>query len=89
MGYFSVTICSHWIFAMLTSTYSYKDSKSHFLILDALRGIAAIMVVMMHGFEVFCKAKNLRIKPLSQIAHNLLLYEMYLEKTIHFSDESS
>ena len=40
---------------MLTSTYSYKDSKSHFLILDALRGIAAIMVVMMHGFEVFCK----------------------------------
>lgn len=40
---------------MIKSTYAYVDSKTHFLILDALRGIAAIMVVMMHGFEVFCK----------------------------------
>ena len=39
----------------MKSSYAYVDSKTHFLILDALRGIAAIMVVMMHGFEVFCK----------------------------------
>ncbi|VUD64969.1 O-acetyltransferase OatA [Thalassocella blandensis] len=30
---------------------SYKDSKQHFLILDALRGIAAIIVVIFHVFE--------------------------------------
>ena len=35
-------------------TSAFADSKQHFLILDALRGIAAIMVVMMHGFEIFC-----------------------------------
>jgi len=39
---------------MIKSTSSYADSKQHFLILDALRGIAAIMVVMMHCFEIFC-----------------------------------
>lgn len=39
---------------MPTASASYADSKKHFLILDALRGIAAIMVVLMHVFEVFC-----------------------------------
>lgn len=39
---------------MIKSTAAYADSKPHFLILDALRGIAAIMVVMMHGFEIYC-----------------------------------
>jgi len=35
---------------MTKSTAAYADSKPHHLILDALRGIAAIMLVMMHGF---------------------------------------
>lgn len=39
---------------MIRSTSAFADSKQHFLILDALRGIAAVMVVMMHGFEIFC-----------------------------------
>lgn len=33
---------------------TFVDSKKHLLILDALRGIAAIMVVIMHTFEMFC-----------------------------------
>jgi peptidoglycan/LPS O-acetylase OafA/YrhL len=32
----------------------FLDSKRHLLILDALRGIAAIMVITMHTFELFC-----------------------------------
>jgi peptidoglycan/LPS O-acetylase OafA/YrhL len=39
---------------MIRSTSAFADSKQHFLILDALRGIAAVMVVLMHGFEIFC-----------------------------------
>jgi len=35
-------------------TSAFADSKQHFLILDALRGIASLMVVLMHGFEIFC-----------------------------------
>ncbi len=34
---------------------SFADSKKHFLILDALRGVAAIMVLIMHTFEMFCE----------------------------------
>jgi peptidoglycan/LPS O-acetylase OafA/YrhL len=34
---------------------AFIDSKKHLLILDALRGIAAIMVIIMHTFELFCK----------------------------------
>ena len=36
------------------STSAYADSKQHLPILDALRGVASIMVVLMHAFEVFC-----------------------------------
>lgn len=39
---------------MITSSSAFKDSKQHFLILDALRGVAAIMVLIMHTFEIFC-----------------------------------
>jgi peptidoglycan/LPS O-acetylase OafA/YrhL len=39
---------------MTVSSASYKDSKHHFLILDALRGVASLVVVMMHLFEVHC-----------------------------------
>lgn len=39
---------------MSVPSTSFADSKQHFLILDALRGVAAIVVVWMHIFEVFC-----------------------------------
>jgi peptidoglycan/LPS O-acetylase OafA/YrhL len=39
---------------MTGPTSAYADSKQHFLILDALRGVASVMVVIMHAFEVFC-----------------------------------
>jgi len=37
-----------------TSSSAFVDSKKHLLILDGLRGIAAIMVLIMHTFEMFC-----------------------------------
>ena len=37
-----------------TASSAFVDSKKHLLILDALRGIAAIMVLIMHTFELFC-----------------------------------
>ena len=37
-----------------TSKSVFVDSKKHLLILDALRGTAAIMVIIMHTFELFC-----------------------------------
>lgn len=40
---------------MFTPSAAYSDSKKHLLILDALRGIAALMVLMMHTFEVYCE----------------------------------
>ncbi|NVJ71741.1 MAG: acyltransferase, partial [Flavobacteriaceae bacterium] len=39
----------------------YKDSKSHYLILDALRGIAAIIVVFFHIFEVFANGDHTKL----------------------------
>lgn len=40
---------------MITPSSSFPDSKQHLLVLDALRGIAAIMVLIMHTFEIFCE----------------------------------
>ena len=40
---------------MAASGSSFSDSKQHFLTLDALRGVASVMVVFMHIFEVYCK----------------------------------
>ena len=39
---------------MIRPVSSFSDSKQHFLILDALRGIASVVVVLMHAFEVYC-----------------------------------
>lgn len=39
----------------MTSQSAFIDSKKHLLILDALRGIAAIIVITMHTFELFCE----------------------------------
>ena len=39
---------------MVTPSSAFKDSKKHLLILDAQRGIAAVMVLIMHTFEIFC-----------------------------------
>ncbi len=41
--------------SMFTPSAAYSDSKKHLLILDALRGIAALMVLLMHTFEVYCE----------------------------------
>lgn len=38
---------------MITSSSAFFDSKQHFLVLDALRGVAAIMVVLFHILEFF------------------------------------
>ncbi|HSC53104.1 MAG TPA: acyltransferase [Phnomibacter sp.] len=38
---------------MTDASSSFLDSKKHFLILDALRGVAALMVVLFHVFEIF------------------------------------
>jgi peptidoglycan/LPS O-acetylase OafA/YrhL len=39
---------------------SFKDSKSHYEILDGLRGIAAVMVVIFHLFEAFAEGSHLK-----------------------------
>lgn len=38
---------------MIQSSSTFKDSKTHYEILDGLRGIAAVMVVMFHILETF------------------------------------
>ncbi len=38
---------------------AYSDSKSHYQILDGLRGVAAIMVVIFHIFEIFSGGNHL------------------------------
>ncbi len=39
---------------------AYPDSKSHYEILDGLRGVAAVMVVMFHIFETFSGGSHLK-----------------------------
>ncbi|HEX2869498.1 MAG TPA: acyltransferase [Ignavibacteriales bacterium] len=41
-------------------TASFSDSKNHYEILDALRGVAAIMVVIFHLFETFSEGNHLK-----------------------------
>lgn len=53
---------------------TFVDSKKHLLILDALRGIAAIMVVIMHTFELFCEGNY----------HNLFINHGYLAVDFFF-----
>ncbi|HVM88241.1 MAG TPA: acyltransferase [Puia sp.] len=38
---------------MIQSSTTYTDSKKHYIILDGLRGVAALMVVMFHILETF------------------------------------
>lgn len=38
---------------MIPSSAAFSDSKKHFVILDALRGVAAIVVVLFHIFEIY------------------------------------
>lgn len=51
----------------------YKDSKSHYLILDALRGIAAIIVVFFHIFEVFANGDHTKL----MINHGYLAVDFF------------
>ncbi|HNM26606.1 MAG TPA: acyltransferase, partial [Saprospiraceae bacterium] len=38
----------------------FSDSKTHYDILDGLRGVAAVMVVVFHLFETFSEANHLK-----------------------------
>lgn len=38
---------------MIQASSAFTDSKKHFLILDALRGVAALVVVVFHVFEIY------------------------------------
>ncbi|SCY22599.1 Peptidoglycan/LPS O-acetylase OafA/YrhL, contains acyltransferase and SGNH-hydrolase domains [Flavobacterium caeni] len=38
----------------------FADSKQHFLILDALRGVAALMVVLFHVFEIYSDGDHVK-----------------------------
>ncbi|HPF52277.1 MAG TPA: acyltransferase [Draconibacterium sp.] len=40
------------------SSTSFKDTKKHYLILDGLRGVAAVMVVLFHLLETFAMGKH-------------------------------
>ncbi|MDX1935967.1 MAG: acyltransferase, partial [Flavihumibacter sp.] len=59
---------------MQNSNSTFIDSKKHLLMLDALRGIAAIMVVIMHTFEMFCEGNY----------HNLFINHGYLAVDFFF-----
>lgn len=43
-----------------TRLSGFSDSKSHYRILDGLRGVAAVMVVLFHIFETFAGGSNLK-----------------------------
>ena len=51
-------VCRHRITTNMTTTtniknYTFPDSKPHYMILDGLRGVAALLVVLFHVFECF------------------------------------
>lgn len=45
---------------MVRASSAFSDSKRHFLILDALRGIAAIVVVLFHFLEVYSGGDHIK-----------------------------
>jgi len=45
---------------MTQSSAAFADSKKHFLILDALRGVAALVVVLFHVLEVYSGGDHLK-----------------------------
>lgn len=45
---------------MTSSSSAFSDSKKHFLILDALRGVAAIVVVLFHVLEVYSGGDHIK-----------------------------
>lgn len=46
--------------SLTTQDTSFSDSKSHYQILDGLRGVAAVMVVIFHLFEAFSEGNHLK-----------------------------
>jgi peptidoglycan/LPS O-acetylase OafA/YrhL len=44
-----------------TQTTSFSDSKSHYQVLDGLRGVAALMVITMHLFEIFSNGDHSKL----------------------------
>lgn len=45
---------------MTSPSYAFPDSKKHFLVLDALRGVASIMVVLFHVLEVYSGGDHIK-----------------------------
>lgn len=45
---------------MISPSSNFLDSKKHFLILDALRGVAAIMVILFHVFEIYSGGDHIK-----------------------------
>jgi peptidoglycan/LPS O-acetylase OafA/YrhL len=53
---------------------TFTDSKGHYVILDGLRGVAAIMVVLFHIFETFTMGEHLHLK---YINHGYLAVDFF------------
>lgn len=45
---------------MITPSSNFSDSKTHFLILDALRGVAALVVILFHVFEIYSGGDHIK-----------------------------
>lgn len=58
----------------MQTTTGFSDSKNHYLILDSLRGVAAILVVMFHLLETFAMGNN----------HNQIINHGYLAVDFFF-----
>lgn len=58
----------------MTTSTGFSDSKNHYLILDGLRGVAAILVVLFHLLENFAMGNN----------HNQLINHGYLAVDFFF-----
>jgi peptidoglycan/LPS O-acetylase OafA/YrhL len=55
------------------SNTAFSDSKKHYEILDGLRGIAAIMVVMLHILEIFSGGDHTKL----MINHGYLAVDFF------------
>lgn len=58
---------------MIQSSSAFSDSKKHFLILDALRGVAAIVVVLFHILEVYSGGDHVK----QMINHGYLAVDFF------------
>lgn len=52
----------------------FNDTKKHYEILDGLRGVAALLVILMHVFEVFANGDHSKLI----INHGYLAVDFFL-----------